>query len=89
MEINLGGAIIALLIIGCISSIVCMGLLLLLDSLKILRFHEKSGIIVFGIIGGIIITILLFKNDFGCSMKNIDRISVETEKSRGSVIFSA
>jgi hypothetical protein len=80
MEINLTGAVIALLVIGCVASILCMGLLLLLNSLKILRFHEKSGVIFYGIIGGIIITFLLFKRDFGCSVKNNDRTSVETGK---------
>jgi hypothetical protein len=80
MEINPGGAIIALLIIGIIASIACMGFLLLLDFLKILRFYEKSGIIAYGIIGGIIITMLLFNTDFNCNKKNSDRISLEPEK---------
>jgi hypothetical protein len=80
MEINPGVEIFFLLIVGSIASLACMGLLILMDTLKIMRFYEKSGIIAYGIIGGIIITMLLYKADFSCHKKNFNRISIETEK---------
>lgn len=82
MEINPGGAILAYLIIGVIASLACMGLLILLDTFKILRFHEKSGIIAYGIIGGIVLSILIFSTDLRCHKKNTTRINTESEKTK-------
>jgi hypothetical protein len=82
MEINPGGFIIFYIIVGGIASLACMGILMLLDALKILRFHEKSGIIAYGIIGGIALTVLFFTTDLSCNKSRVEKINTEPEKTK-------
>jgi hypothetical protein len=64
MEIQTGGVIAVLLIIWFVATAAACAILKLLDSLKIIRFHEKSGILFYGIIAGTVITFVFFRKIF-------------------------
>ena len=65
MEINIGGAIAGLLLICFVATLLCMALLLLLKLLNILRL-PAGGVIFYGLLGGIVVTFLIFTRDLYC-----------------------
>jgi hypothetical protein len=80
MEINPPGVILALLLIGFAATILCMGLLLLLQLLNILRL-PAGGIIFYGLLGGIVITFFLFTRDLYCQNQNYEPAETVPDKS--------
>jgi hypothetical protein len=79
MEINPTGVILALLLVCFVASLLCMGLLWLLKLLNILRL-PAGGIIFYGLLGGIIVTFLLFTKDFNCGHRKYEPVETVPEK---------